>query len=179
MDLVASILNANNGQALSKIAKRAGIPESMAKKGVEALAPALQRGLQRNTKKPGGAESLLAALQKGNHARYLDEPGALDKDETIADGNKILGHIFGSKDVSRNVAGQAAGNTGIDPALLKKMLPMLGAVAMGALAKNTKGAEAGGASNPLGALSGLLGGGTGDGDGSPADEILDLAKKFF
>jgi hypothetical protein len=148
----------------------------MARKGVEALAPALQRGLQRNTQKPGGAEALAGAVKSGNHARYIDDPKLLEKDDTIADGNKILGHIFGSKDVSRNVAGNAANNTGIDAALLKKMLPMLGAVAMGALAKNSGGA--GGGSNPLGALTGLLGAG-GDDDGSPADEILDLARKFF
>jgi hypothetical protein len=178
MDLFESILGANNGQAVSQIAKKVGIPESMARKGVEALAPALQRGLQRNTKRPGGAEALAGALKSGNHARYIDDPRTLDKDDTIADGNKILGHIFGSKDVSRNVAGNAANSTGIDPALLKKMLPMLGAVAMGALAKNT-GAASDTGGNPLGALTGLLGGGGSDDDGSPADEILDLAKKFF
>ena len=178
MDLLESILGAGDGKAVAQIAKKVGIPESVAKKGVEALAPALQRGIQRNTKKEGGADALLGALKKGNHARYIDDPRTLDKDDTIADGNKILGHIFGSKDVSRNVAGNAAGSTGIGADVLKKMLPMLGAVAMGAMAKNTLGGGSGGSSNPLGALTGMLGGG-GDDDGSPADEMLDLAKKFF
>jgi len=177
MDLLESILGANDGKAVAEIARKVGIPESMAKKGVAALAPALQRGLQRNSRKQGGAEALLGALKTGNHARYVDDPATLEKEDTIADGNKILGHIFGNKDVSRNVAGQAAGSSGIDAGLLKKMLPLLGTVAMGALAKNTLGGSGGG-SNPLGALSGMLGGAGAD-DGSPADEILDLAKKFF
>lgn len=178
MDLLDSILGANDGKAVAEIARKVGIPESMAKKGVAALAPALQRGLQRNSRKQGGAEALLGALKTGNHARYVDDPATLEKEDTIADGNKILGHIFGNKDVSRNVAGQAAGSSDIDAGLLKKVLPLLGTVAMGALAKNTLGGSGGG-SNPLGALSGMLGGAGADDGGSAADEILDLAKKFF
>ncbi len=177
MSLLESILNANDGKAVAQIAKSVGIPESAARKGVEALAPALQRGLERNTKKSGGAEALLGALKNGGHEKYVDDPSTLEKPDTIADGKKILGHILGSKDVSRNVAGQAAGNTGIDAAVLKKMLPMLGAVAMGAMAKNATGGSGGG--SPLDALGGLLGGGSGAGSHGSLDEILDLGKKFF
>ncbi|MCA9821134.1 MAG: DUF937 domain-containing protein [Dehalococcoidia bacterium] len=176
MSLVESILSANDGRAVAQIAKQVGIPESVAKKGIEALAPSLQRGLQRNTKKRGGAEGLLDALKSGSHARYVDDPATLEKEDSIADGNKILGHIFGNKDVSRNVAGEASGRSGIDSALLKKMLPMLGAVAMGAMAKNASGGSSGG--SPLDALGGLLGG-SGGGEDSSLDSILDLGKKFF
>lgn len=185
MNLVESILSANGGKAVTQIAKQLGIPEEMAKKATEAMSPALARGLQRNASRPGGLDSLLGALKTGKHDRYVDEPNALEREDTVADGNKILGHILGSKDVSRNVAGSAAKETGLDAGMLKKMLPMLGAVAMGALSKqaNSGGGQGGAAAllgggqgNPLGALSALL---DTDKDGSPTDEILDLAKKFF
>jgi hypothetical protein len=48
-----------------------------------------------------------------------------------ADGNGILGHILGSKDVSRQVAAQASARTGIGADVLKKMLPLVATLAMG------------------------------------------------
>ena len=146
---------------------------------VSALLPALMRGMQRNAAKPGGLDSLVGALGSGNHQRYVEEPETLADDSSISDGNAILGHIFGSKNVSRNVAGGAAKQTGIDPAVLK-MLPMLAGVAMGALSKETQGgsqlASAPTGTNPLGALSGLLGAGA---DDSGTDDLLNLAKNFL
>src|SRR3546814_13005811 len=52
----------------------------------------------------------------------------------VNQGNDVLGQIFGSKDVSRTVAGQAAAQTGVDSGLLKRMLPMLAMIAAGYLA---------------------------------------------
>ncbi len=101
-------------------------------------------------------------------------------DDTRNDGNKILGHIFGSKDVSRNVAAAASRDTGIDASLIKKALPLLATLAMGAMSKKTSGgrdlgssASAGG----LGPLADLLGGG--DADSGGLDAILGMARKFF
>jgi len=62
----------------------------------------------------------------------------LSRQETVQDGNAILGHLFGSKDVSRAVAGHAAAQTGIDTGLLKKMLPLVASMAMGSLSKQTR-----------------------------------------
>ena len=62
----------------------------------------------------------------------LDEPDALASDAAVQEGNGILGHLLGSKDVSRNVAAQAAGSTGIDSSLIKKALPLIAGLAMGA-----------------------------------------------
>jgi hypothetical protein len=189
--LFDSILSASNGAAVSQIAGKLGIPENVATQAAAALTPALSRGLQRNAEKPGGLESLLGALGSGQHEKYVDKPEVIGDDDSIADGNAILGHILGSKDVSRNVAGAAATKTGIDANTLKKMLPMLATVAMGTLSKQTKSGGAasaltgGGGSNPLSALqsAGGLGALTqlldSDKDGDPTDDILNMVKKFF
>jgi len=178
VNLLESILDSKGGgNAISQIARQVGLPEGLAQQAVGALAPALSRGLQRNAAKPGGLESLLGALQKGNHQRYVDEPETLARESSVEDGNAILGHVLGSKDVSRNVAANAANETGIDASILKKMLPMVGAVAMGSLSKQTGGQlGALGGGDALGALSGFL---DTDKDGSATDELLDLAKKLF
>ena len=62
----------------------------------------------------------------------------LGQPESINDGNAILGHLFGSKDVSRAVAGHAAQKTGIGADVLKKLLPLVATMAMGSLSKQTR-----------------------------------------
>jgi hypothetical protein len=190
MSLLDAILSSNNGAAVSQIAKKLGIPESVATQAASALTPALARGMQRNAQKPGGLESLLGALSGGKHEKYVEQPEVVGEEESIADGNAILGHILGSKDVSRNVAGAASTKTGVDADTLKKMLPMLATVAMGAIEKQSKGGGGGGALAALTGGSGsnpLAGGGLGaltqlldtDKDGDAMDDVLNMAKKFF
>jgi hypothetical protein len=179
MGLLDTIVSANGGNAISQIAKQLGLPESLANQAVSALAPALSKGLQRETSKPGGLDSLLGALSGGQHQKYIEQPEVIGQQSSIDDGNAILGHILGSKDVSRNVAGAASQSTGIDSGVLKQMLPMLATVAMGALSKQTKGGAAAGASgNPLGQITQLFDD-QDDGSGPSTDELLNLAKKFF
>src|SRR5690606_3813941 len=98
----------------------------------------------------------------------------------------------GSKDVSRAVAQNAAGQTGLDANVLKKMLPMLGMLVAGYMSRRG-GAASGG---QTGGLGGLLGGqraaqpagrgGAGgiaamldmDGDGNPLNDVLGMLGKL-
>src|SRR3546814_19652397 len=57
----------------------------------------------------------------------------------MADGNAILEKIFGSKDVSRAIAAQAAQLTGIGQDVLKKMLPAMADTIMGGMFKQATG----------------------------------------
>jgi hypothetical protein len=143
------------------------------------------RGVQRNTADDNGLAGLRRALETGGHDRYIDNPELLASRKTRKDGNNILGHIFGSKDVSRNVAAVAAKDTGIDASLIKKALPLLATLAMGAMSKKTQAgrdlgssASAGGL-GPLGDLLGGLAGGASKSDGVGLDDILGMARKFF
>ena len=104
----------------------------------------------------------------------------------------MLAQIFGSKDVSRAVAGKAAASSGLDASLLKRMLPMLAMAVAGFMAKGGAGAtpqresRSGGFGGLGGLVGGLLGGGGGsaasglaamldmDGDGNPLDDILKM-----
>ncbi|MBZ0215056.1 MAG: DUF937 domain-containing protein, partial [Fimbriimonadaceae bacterium] len=55
------------------------------------------------------------------------------------EGNDILGHLFGSKEVSRVVAEQAAEVSGLGAALIKKMLPLIASIIMGAMFRQAQG----------------------------------------
>jgi hypothetical protein len=139
MNLLEAVLNAQNGATARTAGQSLGLSPEQTGSALGALVPALAAGLQRNVSQPGGLESLLGALTSGQHARYLDQPAALGTPDAITDGNAILGHILGSKDASRAVANQAAGQTGLDPALLKRLLPIAATMVMGAMARKQTG----------------------------------------
>jgi hypothetical protein len=85
----------------------------------------------------------------GQHQKYVTDPSAVADPATTAEGNGILSHLFGSKDVSRQVATQAATQTGLGADLLKQMLPVAASLVMGAMAQHTSSAAlAGGAAAP-------------------------------
>lgn len=176
MNLIESILNAGGGSVVKQIAGSLGLGEGDTRSAMQSLAPALSRGIARNTRQPGGVEALIGALTSGNHQRYIEEPSRLTQNEAIEDGNRILGHLLGSKDVSRNVAGHAAQQTGLDSGILKKMLPMMAAAAMGSLGKAQLSGGAGESAGMAGMLETFL---DADRDGAVVDDLLTMAKKFF
>lgn len=184
---------------LQSMARELGVSENQAASGAAALIPAILGGFKKQAQtQPSGLEGLGGLLGQLGGGGLLDD--VLSPQPTHVDrGNDVLGQIFGSKDVSRAVAQNAASQSGLDPALLKKMLPMLAMLVAGYMAKQGAGAPAQ-SSAESGGLGGLLGGllggrGTGNalagtagspglasmldlnGDGNPLDDILRLAGK--
>lgn len=137
MNLLDMIMSAQNGAAVQQAAAQTGMAPAQAQSAIAALLPAISSALKQNTASPQGLAGLLGALQNGNHQQYLEQPDVLARPEAVQDGNAILGHLFGSKDVSRAVAGRASEQTGIDSSLLKKLLPLVATMAMGSLSKQT------------------------------------------
>lgn len=178
MDLMELLMKSGAGNSVGELAGSIGLGDSQAKDLVDALGPALTLGLQRQTEAAGGLEALQDALSRGNHQQYIDRPELMQSEATREDGNKILGHLFGSKDVSRNVAAQAARDTGIDAALIKKALPLVAGLAMGVLSKNTDPGAPADSDSGLGGLLGGLLGGSSTSAGS-VDSLLGFAKKLF
>jgi hypothetical protein len=111
---------------------------------------------------PTGIEGLGGILGQLGGGGLLDS--VLSPEPTpVEQGNDVLGQIFGTKDVSRAVAGQASAQTGIDSSLLKKMLPLLAMLVAGYLAKQSGGGPDSGGLG--GVIGGMLGGGQQSGGG--------------
>ena len=182
MNLLDTIINAGGGAVVQNMSQSLGIGESQTQSALGQLLPAVARAMGNNASSGDGLSSLLGALGKGNHQQYLDNPQLLGQSDTVNDGNNILEHLFGRKDVSRNIATRASANTGIGADILKKMLPMVASVAMGALSQKAAGSGMLGAqaqAQPSG-LSGLSSFLDFDGNGSIVDDLLGIAtKKFF
>ena len=158
MNMFDMIQSAAGGQAVNQVSNKFGLTESQTQMALKALLPAISGGLQRNAAQPESLQGLLGALQGGSHDRYLENPDELTRPETVNDGNAILGHLLGSKQMSRQVASHASQKTGISDGILKQMLPIVAAMAMGSLSKQTKEPDV--MSSIMGALGGAQGGGS-------------------
>ena len=172
---------------LQSVARELGISEQQVSQGADALLPAILGGFKKQAQaqpggldSPGGLGELLGQLGGGGLLDQVLSPQPTD----VSQGDAVLGHIFGSKDVSRTVAQNAAQRTGLDTGLLKKMLPMLGMLVAGYLARQQGGAAGGsglpggagaaGAADGLGGLLGGLLGGRGPGGGGGLGSLLDM-----
>jgi len=199
MDMV-QVLRSSGG--LDAMAKQLGVSPAMAQSGAEVLLPAILGGFKKRSQSAGGGEAgigdligMLGGLGGSGLVESVIGPQATD----VSRGNDVLGQIFGSKDVSRQVAGQASAGSGISSELLKKMLPIL-AMLVGGYLSSRAGPAATQAANPApggGVLGNILGsvlgggsakGGSGlggigamldlNGDGNPLDDIIGMAGKL-
>lgn len=163
---------------LQSMARELGVSENQAAKGAEALVPAILGGFKKQAQsQPSGLAGLGGLLSRLGGGGLLDEVVSPQPTD-VSHGNEVLGQIFGSKDVSRAVAQDAASQSGLDTSVLKKMLPMVAMLVAGYMAKQQGGAQgASGAGGGLGGLlSGLLGGGT-SGAAPSLSSLLDLNRE--
>jgi len=146
--------------AVGAISRELGVDTTTAEAGATALLPSILSGFQNPVASSdaapassafpglgGGLGGLLSTIGGLGGADLLEnvtsaEPTQIDK------GNQILGQLFGSKDGSRAIAASAAAESGVQPSLLKKMLPILAMVAAGYVMKHA------GQSGGLGGVSG-------------------------
>lgn len=197
--VVLDMLRRSGG--INAVANQLGIPPAAAMTGTEALIPAIIGGFRKTSEASGGGEAGLGAMvtMLGGLGGGALAANVLGPDETdISRGNDVLGQIFGSKDVSRSVVAAAAGRTGIEPGILKQMLPLLAMLVGGYFSARAggSGAQGSGGLDDIGSIlevasdqaeqavpkgGGVLGG-LGqlldiDGNGNVLDDILNLAGK--
>lgn len=189
---------------LQSVARELGLSEGQATAGAQALLPAILGGMKKQAQaRPAGLEGLGGLFGQLGGGGLLDQVLSPQRTDP-APGNEVLGQIFGSKDVSRTVADNAATTTGLDSGVLRKMLPLLAMLVTGYMARQAGGAgqapgAEGGLGGLLGGLGGMLGGagprggasGAGaagglgglgalldaNGDGNALDDILRMAGK--
>lgn len=139
LPLFDMMMQAQNGMAMDAMAKQYGLAQEQAAKAVAALMPAFASGFKRNTTNPYDLSALMQAMTSGNYAKYFEDMSSAFTPQGIADGNQVLQQLFGSKEVSRAIAAQAAQLSGIGQDILKQMMPAMADTLMGGLFKQTSG----------------------------------------
>ncbi|QIA22466.1 DUF937 domain-containing protein [Mesorhizobium sp. AA22] len=151
------LAQAQNGHGMQALAQQFGLSQQQTQSAVEALLPAFSQGLKRNTSDPYGLGAFMTAMASGQHAKYFEDASRAFSPQGVDEGNGILGHLFGSKELSRAVASQAAQASGVSQQVLQQMLPAVASMMMGGLFKQTTdqmqaAGGFGGGSNPLGEI---------------------------
>lgn len=137
LSLYDMMMQAQNGNAAETMARQFGLAQEQATKAVAALMPAFSEGFKRNAANPYDLAAFMKALTTGEHAKYFEDMSKAFTPQGLAEGNGILGHLFGNKDVSRAIAAQAAQMTGIGQEIYKQMLPVMASTLMGGLFKQS------------------------------------------
>lgn len=160
--LLQQALGGGQGQAdggqpavdVGSIASQFGLTPDQANAAVGALLPAVL----------GGLKNAEAGGMLGNVADIANATASPTTD--VDAGNNVLGQIFGSKDVSRSVADDAAARTGISSTILKAMLPIIAGLVAQQVSKKMGGGIMGGIAGSV--LASMLGGGSSAAAAAPA-----------
>ncbi|MEK6541917.1 MAG: DUF937 domain-containing protein [Pseudomonadota bacterium] len=203
---IAQILEGSG--ALDSAARELGIDPQVAAAGAAVLLPAILGGFKGQAQSaPGGLDGLGSILSGMGGGGLLD---AVVGPQTtpVEQGNSILGQIFGSKDVSRQVAAHGEAQSGISAETLQRLLPIVAMLVAGYMARQHDSGDATPAAPAGGDLGGILGsvlgsvlgggqsaapaaapasggalGGLGslldmDGDGNPLNDIIGMAGRL-
>ena len=128
------------GRALvGEIARTYGLEPAQAARAINGLIPELVAGIERNTLSKGGIADLLRALATGGHARYLEAPSVLGDPQLMADGQRILTHLFSSESSAQRAARFVEGETGVSRTILWQILPGVAALLIGWIARSGRG----------------------------------------
>jgi len=144
MSMLEELAGALGGDTLGQLAGVLGADNDAVSKGVAAALPALLGGLARNARQPEGAAALTNALgSRHGSGSILDSLGSIfggsqwAQEQASRDGDNILGHVFGQS--RPRVEQQVQAASGLQSAMVSKLLPLLAPVVLGYLGKKLSG----------------------------------------
>ena len=135
MNLFDIVQQAQSGLAMDNLSRQFGLNPDQTQRAMEALLPAFSLGFQRSMANPSLFAPLLEMMASGRYAPFFDGMG--QGSLLQSSGQQVLDRLFGSTDLSRQVAGQASAMTGIGAQVLQQMMPSLAAILMGGLFRQT------------------------------------------
>lgn len=181
MSLLAMLREAQGGQGLGQLARQLGMEPSQAEALTDMIAPTIGRAAKRRAEE-GGIEAVIGQFMGERQASYFDEPARAAEPEGRAQGEQFLEQLLGSREASRDLAGEAGRRSGLDSSIVEQFLPAIAAMVQGGMQRQmpdndlqgmlasalggSSGASRQGGGGLLGMVMGMFGGGRGQ--SSPA-----------
>lgn len=182
MNLMEIMQAAQGGAGMDYLARRFGISAEQAQAAVGAVLPAMSMGLRRQADSVDQMSQFLGALSQGRHGQAFDpqdRDGDGVPDDLRRQGDDVLGMLFGSKDTSRAVAGQAAQFAGLSDQMMRSMLPVIASMLMGGLAKGMTNQGFGGLLGQIASGFGAPAGGSLGGGPAGQGGLADILGKMM
>ncbi len=176
MSGILDLLNSDLGKnIISGVSGSTGTDQNKTSSVLTMAMPVLMKAMERNASTPEGAQGLMNAINNKHDGSILDNLGGLfggGVDDSVKnDGDKILGHILGSKQQGvQQILGQKAG---LDSGSVGDILKVAAPILMGVLGKQAKQNNVSSQSDISGLLGGLLGGSSSSNEQSFLEKILD------
>ncbi|HEX2553992.1 MAG TPA: DUF937 domain-containing protein [Microvirga sp.] len=131
---------AQGGAAFDNMARQFGLSPEQVQRATVALLPAFAMGLQRNAANPNGMEQFFKLMSAGHYPSFFESAAQAFTPQARQEGTTVLNQLFGSDDVSRRVAQQAAAVSGVGADILQQMLPLMAGIFAGGLAQFARSA---------------------------------------
>lgn len=133
MQIENILKHAQGGAAFDNLAAAFGVNPAQAAPAIATMLEALSRRIERNTLSRAGLADVVALLGTPAAGHAYADPQSLASPVTAAIGNHVLDVLIGDKDTSRAIAQRASRTSGLDEAVLKKMLPAVASMMIGGL----------------------------------------------
>lgn len=151
MSLVSEIMRYATPLLVDRIAAAVGVNSSIARMALTYAVPAILSAFASKASTPAGASALLGAVQKSDPNLLGSLEGLLGgagKDQLIKNGSSALSSLLGQGGVD-SIVGSLTKNAGIGSGAAAALLPIVGQMAMGGLAKSAGGLDASGLASML------------------------------
>ena len=114
---------AQGGAGFDNLAQQFGLQPQQAQLAAAALMPALAMGLQHSAMNPAATMQFLNLMSGGHYPAFFDSASRAFSAQAQAEGKAVLDKLFGSDDVTRRVADQAARFSGVGTEVMNQILP--------------------------------------------------------
>ncbi len=151
MNIVTEILRYASPVVIDRVASALGIKSSLVRMAITYAVPAILGAFATKAANPQGASALLNAVKStdsGLLGSLESAIGGSGQDALVKNGNSILGSLLGNDGVS-SLLGGLTKNSGLGSAAAATLLPMVGQMVLGGMAKNAGGLDASGLANLL------------------------------
>jgi len=156
---------AQGGQGINNLAQQFGLSPDQAQAAIKAVLPGLSQGLQAQASS-GGLADILGHLANPQNQQAFNDPQAAASPAAAQAGGNILGSIFSNNQITQQIAENAAQHSGLPPAVIQSMMPVIASMVMGGLFHSASNQGLGGMLGQL-ANQGNLGAVLGQAMGQP------------
>jgi hypothetical protein len=130
---------AQGGTAMDNMARQFGLTPQQTQAAMAAFMPAFALGLQRTASNPETMAQFARLMTAGHYPNFFESAAQAFSPQAKQEGSSALQQLFGSEEVSRQVAQQAAAFSGIATDVMQQVLPLMAAILMGGMAKMAGG----------------------------------------
>jgi hypothetical protein len=120
------------------LARQFGLSGDQAQKAMAAFVPAFAMGLQRAAD-PNDPSRFVQSMMNQAYQNFWQAAGQAFSTQAQQEGRRLLDQLFGSDEVTRRVAHQAADYTGVSVETMRQVLPVLAGILAGGMYQWTQG----------------------------------------